>query len=121
MVNTVGSASTGYRLGFGGGHLNWQIPKTPWSHGLQSPQPVEVGRWHHVAATYDNETMRLYLDGKEVATLERGGPVNPSGAQLCLGSYAPSHPRAFFQGALDEVRIWDRALSAEEIAKQAAK
>jgi len=62
--------------------------------------------------------MRLYLDGREVASLPRGGPINPSAPVLCLGSYAPGHPRAFLQGTLDEVRIWDRALSAAEVAER---
>jgi len=119
MVNSVGAANTGYRLGFSGGKLCFQIPKTPWSHLLAAPDPVEVGAWHHVAATYDNDTMRLYLDGREVASLQRGGPINPADSALCLGSYAQGHPRAFFQGALDEVRIWDRALSEAEIAQKA--
>lgn len=119
MVNSVGAADTGYRLGLGDGKLCWQVPKTPWSHLLQAPEPVEIGKWQHVAATYDNDTMRLYLDGREVASVQRGGPINPSDSALCLGSYAPGHPRAFFQGALDEVRIWDRALAAAEIVERA--
>jgi len=46
----------------------------------------------------------------------REGPIQPSEAKLCLGSYAPGHDRAFFQGVIDEVRLYDRALTAEEIA-----
>jgi len=119
MVNSVGAANSGYRLGFDSGKLCWQVPKTPWSHMVKAPEPLEIGKWHHVAATCDDETMRLYLDGKEVASGQRGGPLNPSNSSLVLGSYAPSHPRAFFQGALDEVRIWDRALTASEVAARA--
>ena len=119
MVNSVGAANTGYRLGLGDGRVCWQVPKTAWSHSLSAPDPAQVGTWYHVAATYDNETMRLYLDGQEVASLPRGGPINPSDATLCLGSYAPGHTTAFFQGALDEIRIWDRALTAAEVAAHA--
>ncbi|MBM3501633.1 MAG: hypothetical protein FJX74_23515, partial [Armatimonadetes bacterium] len=115
MVNSVGAANTGYRLGFSGGKLCWQVPKTPWSHLLAAPDPVGVGSWHHVAATYDNTTLRLYLDGREVGSLERGGPINPADATLCLGSYAEGHSHAFFQGAIDEVRLLDRALTPDEV------
>lgn len=115
MLNTGGS-STGYRLGLVGGKLAWQIPKTAWSHGLTAPKPVETGKWVHVAATYDNQTLRLYQDGVLLGSLERGGPIAPSDAKVILGSHGDDSPRTTFQGVLDEVKIWDRALSAAEIA-----
>ncbi|MBI2299738.1 MAG: glycoside hydrolase family 99-like domain-containing protein, partial [Armatimonadetes bacterium] len=121
MLNNIGMSDSGWRLGFDAGKLCFQVPRTEWSHSLKAPDPLSLGAWHHVAATYDNEVMRLYVDGREVAHLERGGPVTPSGAALCIGSYATGHTRAFFQGVLDEVRIWDRALTAEEIAALAAE
>lgn len=119
MVNTIGQSTTGYRLGMGGGHVVFQMPVTSWSHNLTSPDPAPLGKWTHVAATYDNRTMRLYIDGKLVGELARGGKITPSTANLNVGSYAPGHPRAFFEGILDEVTIWDRPLSAEEIAEHA--
>jgi len=119
MVNSVGAANTGYRLGLSGGKLCWQVPRTPWSHLIAAPEPVSLGGWHHCAATYDNEVLRLYLDGEEVASAPRGGPINPADSTLCLGTYAEGHSRAFFQGALDEVRLYDRALTAEEIQARA--
>lgn len=118
MVNTVGAADTGWRLGFGGGKVVWQIPKTAWSHNLTAPEPAPLGVWTHVAATYDNETMRLYIDGEQVGSLVRGGPIHPSDAALHIGSYSASHPRAYFEGVLDEVRVWDRALSAQEVGER---
>jgi hypothetical protein len=121
MVNTVGAADTGYRLGLGDGKIVWQIPQTEWSHNLTCPTPVEVGKWHHVAATYDGRMMRVYVDGEEAASLPRDGAINPSGANLCIGSYAPGNARAFFQGVLDEVRIYNRALTPAEIREHAGE
>jgi hypothetical protein len=120
MINTVGAADTGYRLGMGEGKIVWQIPQTPWSHGLTCPTPVEVGKWYHVAATYDGQMMRVYVNGEEAASLPRDGSINPSGANPCLGSYAPGHSGAFFQGVLDEVRIYNRPLTPDEIRKHAS-
>ncbi len=121
MINTVGAADTGYRLGMDAGKVCWQIPQTPWSHNLSCPTPVEVGKWYHVAATYDGETMRIFVNGEEAASLARSGSINPSGSNLCIGSYGPGNTRAFFQGVLDEVRIYNRALTAEEIRADMAK
>jgi hypothetical protein len=58
--------------------------------------------------------MRLYVDGAEVAALERPGPVKRSHFDLMIGSFAP-RTRAHFQGHLDEVRLFSRALAAAEI------
>ncbi|MCK4401314.1 laminin G domain-containing protein, partial [bacterium] len=74
--------------------------------------------WHHLAGTYDGSWMRLYVDG-----VEEGTPVNQvftiptTATDLTIGSWSPgSHP---FHGAIDEVRIYKRALSADEIADHA--
>lgn len=116
MLNCIGRADTGYRLGLSGGKPVFQIPQTAWSHHLVAPDPLPVGQWSHVAATFDNKVMRLYVNGKQVAQMDRPGPLIPSDTMLCLGSYSPGHGSAFFRGIMDEVYLFDRALSAEEIA-----
>lgn len=121
MLNTVGQSNTGYRLGFGNGRVVWQIPKTSWSHSLAATTPAPLGRWTHVAATYDGAIMRLFIDGVEQGSLQRGGPIAPSGGSLCIGAYGPGNSRTFFQGSIDEVKIWDRALPAEEIRNSAQR
>ncbi|MBN8217499.1 MAG: glycoside hydrolase family 99-like domain-containing protein [Spirochaetes bacterium] len=120
MLNT-GGGSSGYRLGLTGGKISWQIPKTTWSHGLSAPKPLEIGKWVHIVATYDNQTLRLYQDGVPVGSLERGGPITPSDAKVILGSHGDDSPRTTFQGVLDEVKIYDRAFSAAEIAAAQAR
>lgn len=116
FVNSVGSADSGYRLGLDGGRLAWQIPSTPWSHLLTTPETLPVGAWTHVVATYDNTSLRLFVNGVEQAQLERGGVIVPSDVNLCIGNYSPGHAAAFFQGVIDELRILDRPLGADEVA-----
>jgi beta-galactosidase len=78
-----------------------------------------VDRWTHLAATFDNRVMRLYVDGKEVAHRDRPGLIKPSSADLYLGTFAGTPAR--FHGLLDDVRIFDRPLTPAEIAAQAAR
>ena len=118
MINTVGRADSGYRLGMTGGKIAWQVPLSNWSHLLSAPEPLAVGEWSHVAATYDNEALRLFINGEPVGQLARGGPIRPSGAALSLGTFRSGHPTAFFSGWLDEVRIYNRPLSAEEVRQR---
>lgn len=116
IVNRVlgGGENTGYRLGLLEGKPCFEVPQTAWSHHLTAPESMSLGRWVHLAGTFDGHTMRLFVDGVEVATLARPGPINGSHFDLMIGGFAPD-TRAHFQGLLDEVRLFARALSAEEI------
>lgn len=115
MVNTMANSHSGYRLGLDGGRPAWQVPVESWSHSLIASEPLPVGVWSHVAATVDHRLMRLFVNGREVASLERRGFIQP-GRDLALGGYAPAMERAHFRGELDEVRIYRRPLDAQEIA-----
>ena len=73
------------------------------------------GRWHHAAATFDGRTMRVYLDGREIGSLARSGALAAGGpADGCIGSLNGGE---CFQGALDDLRFWAEALTAEEVAR----
>ena len=78
-------------------------------------------KWHHVAATYDNSTfeMKIYLNGVlDASQTLSGGNSNPgSGGQLFVGIFTTSDTRGF-AGKMDEVKIYNRALSPEEIRLQ---
>ena len=58
--------------------------------------------------------MKIYVDGRERGRMARPGPIHATAAHLCLGNYEVGH-KAFFDGILDEVKIFDRALDAAEI------
>jgi len=118
--NEYGDGASGFRLGLSGGKLTFAVPQSPWSHHLSAPEPLPLGRWVHVAGTYDGRLIRLYVDGRECSSLPRGGKVIGNDYQLSLGSYARDH-KAFFSGLLDEVRIYARALTAEQLAAAAKR
>ena len=80
---------------------------------LDSGQVAAVGRWQHVAATYDGSTARIYLDGTLAATSTFTGNVGDSNSWR-IGAYG-SAAGGFFQGLIDNVRIYGRALSANEV------
>jgi len=76
------------------------------------------GGWHHAAATYDGTTWNLYLDGNLEATLVVGQPcASASTQQAAIGSALTSTGAAagFFDGAFDEVRVWNVARTLAEI------
>jgi hypothetical protein len=79
--------------------------------------PVALGTWAHVVLTYDGSSMRLYVDGTEVAgtTTSRYAGA-PSPVDLEIGAeYTNGVPGVFFTGLLDDVAVYDHALSADEV------
>lgn len=69
--------------------------------------------WTHVTATYDGSMIQLYINGSEVASAPHSGGLPYSTADLVIGGQA--NDANYFEGLIDEVRIYDRALTAEEV------
>ncbi|MBN2450775.1 MAG: hypothetical protein JXR77_10325, partial [Lentisphaeria bacterium] len=79
-----------------------------------APEEVLDGTWHHCAGTFDGRWLRVYLDGREIGRLERPGSVSAGGdAPACIGS---SNGGECFQGALDDLRLYRGALTADAVA-----
>jgi hypothetical protein len=78
---------------------------------------VEEGRWQHVAAVFDGETARFYLNGQP--SEEHRVSFETNTAELWIGQ-SPGY-RQGFEGRIDEVRIWSRPLSHAEIVANASE
>lgn len=75
------------------------------------------GSWHMltIVADYSEEQLITYYDGLEIySDAMASGAVAPDSQNIYLGRYTPTHSYAF-NGLLDEVAIWNRSLSAQEI------
>jgi hypothetical protein len=72
------------------------------------------GQWHHVVGTYDGKRVALYVDGELQHELAAIGPLALSTEPLWLGNNA-GQPAQFYQGSLDDVRLYGFGLTAEEI------
>lgn len=97
----------------GNGRLTRLIGKTP----------LEQGRWHYVVGTYDGEAMRLFVDGKldGESREQRGEILYPERGRYAVAAYADDNELYPLDGALFEVKVYARALPAEEIAEVATK
>lgn len=72
--------------------------------------PNSVGQWHHYCVTYQDGVAKVFFDGVE--RISRNVTINTGATDLRIGRWANS----FFDGNIDEFRVWDKALSRETIA-----
>ncbi len=85
---------------------------------------VGDGRWHFVAASYDGTNLKLYMDKqRRRKKAERPGPITKNNWDLCIGNSVVDYGTGeflAFDGLIDEVRVYNRALSDDEIQTIAA-
>ncbi|TBV25653.1 hypothetical protein DMZ43_12005 [Meridianimaribacter sp. CL38] len=104
--------STGFDLRLVNNTLSFR-----WNGGGQvSATGLTTNRWYHTAVTFDGSTYRLYVDGVEINS-NTGGAPNANNRRFLLGAMDRSTniPTNHFNGWLDELRIWNTALTATQI------
>jgi len=124
-TNAVGSVSHGpfvtkgdraYSLKHGLNSIAFFIydPVAKWQAAVYAVDSSFNDQWHHVAGTYDGNDVRLYIDGVEAASTAFAGTIRNISYDLNIGSNDQEAGR-FYDGAIDEVRIYNRVLDATEI------
>lgn len=79
------------------------------------PKAIVGTGWHHCAATFDGQTMRVYLNGTQIGALSRPGRIQAGGrAPGCIGS---TNGNECLQGVMDDLRIYAEALTADDVAR----
>ncbi|QTY25897.1 LamG-like jellyroll fold domain-containing protein [Flavobacterium sp. CS20] len=81
---------------------------------VSSVSSVIDNSWHHVAVTYNNVEAIIYIDGIQNSAVTGSGTINNSTYPVSIGENLQATGR-FYQGNIDEVRIWDVARTAEQI------
>lgn len=81
-----------------------------------SDMTIQPGNWYHIAATWDGSVMRIYINGvQDPNTSSQSGQLEASGLALGIGTHLTAPGDRRFHGFIDDVRIYDRALSPLEI------
>ena len=126
-VNALPAQGEVYLLSFGGWQERWKISLP--SHGkpvftthpgfccsdMDSGTPLSTGVWTHVAMVHDGSRNIIYFNGAKVNEKNVAGALDVTGYPLGIG-YDPIDKANYFNGALDEVALFDQALSDAEIA-----
>lgn len=117
LLTTTGSVTAGVQVTMSEGNVTMSAVSAKNGREYTSAKNVaRPGTWHHAVVVMDKRSTRLVLDGKTVVTT---GPTEIDGTTgLRIGSDA-SGSGSFFKGDIDDVALWNRALSDKEISKLA--
>ena len=73
-----------------------------------------LGQFYHLVSTYDGSHMKLYRGGSEIVSRRQTGSISTSNNPVVVG-YRRGNTDLYFSGIIDEIRIYNRALTADEI------
>ena len=85
---------------------------------LMGANPLPLNAWSHIAGTYDGANIRLYVNGVEVARRPHTGNISTSSGALTIGGDALYGQH--FAGRIDEVRVYNKALTAAQVQSDMA-
>ncbi len=120
-----------WRLGINGegagtGQVAWNLRTSAGILDFGSTARVDDGNWHHIVGTYNNGLASIYIDGELDSDATRGTTVGTGTTRygyIGTGSEATSFngsrgPNRYFDGEIEELRIWNKALTISEIREQ---
>ena len=117
-TSTPGSPTDGYGLTQPSGSSTVRFwvnrPSTVALYSDFVDAPLSVNAWNHVVATYDNAALRIYVNGVQAAAQLFDIAIHQSTQPLLLGGSSTAGTN--WNGALDEVVIYNRALSSAEVS-----
>ncbi|MFI5750765.1 LamG-like jellyroll fold domain-containing protein [Streptomyces sp. NPDC051644] len=89
---------------------------TPGGHRARVEMKPELGKWYHLVGVREGDDLKLYVDGKLVANAA-AGPADVSTGPLSVGRAQYAGQKGdFWNGAVDQVRVYDKALTADEVS-----
>lgn len=117
VVKEENTSNLGYMLRAGdGGKLGFTIGNGSWNECITKTAVLNLNQWHHIAGTFDGSKLRLFVDGKQVDSLTATITLGVSyKTNVAIGNHSSSSYSRYFQGLIDEVRIWNTARNIAEL------
>lgn len=115
-----GNYEMGWVLGYQYRKFSFMLKGTspkPLMTYLTSYEPFDLGRWYHVAGTYDGERQRLYVNGRMLgeSTVQQGPILYPQHFHYGIGVYHDDDEFLTLEGQVHAISVYKAALTPEEI------
>ncbi len=97
------------------GHIpRFRISDNIQNHTLDGAVALSMDEWYNLAGTYDGSSLILYQNGEIIGPTSYKGDIDTNDEDLWIGGH-PLNPERYFEGIIDEIYIYNRALSQAEI------
>jgi len=114
IVSKYSAGANPYQLRIQGSNIRFSVKTTTEGTITTTSSPIPVGQWKYITGTWDGTTMKVYVDGVLASpTLAKTGTMVDNPIDVRIGGSA--NGVLPFNGLIDDVRIYDRALSLSEI------
>jgi hypothetical protein len=110
-----GSWQNRYKISLSDNRLRFTVNTTNGIVDLDSETTPEPGKWYHLAVVYNGQDAELWLNGELDAFKAHTGAINNSPVAMVFGQQLPGSPSFNYHGSLDNIRIFDYALSPDSI------
>ncbi|TAL21855.1 MAG: hypothetical protein EPN94_12110, partial [Nitrospirae bacterium] len=115
----AGNGNTGYQgywLGTTGGYYTFSVGLGGTTYRQLAGAPIEIGIWKHLVGTFDGTTVKIYIDGVLKNSYVMPGTINYSGiGNFTVGQIYDLYSGRYWSGKIDDVAIYNRALTDAEI------
>ena len=98
--------------------FGWSRTRVSKQKTFMSNSDLTLNQWHHVAVTYDGENVEFYIDGQLDSSAQASIALETSNESLVFG--ADLKDGTYFDGELDDARIYNRALNVDELVELSA-
>ena len=121
--HVLGEEKKGYSIGlindvgaFKGPNIGMRLGGIQAVYGFNTTGSMVAKNWHHIAGTYDGKTAKIYLDGEILSNVDRTFEFRGTNdIDLRIGCTKNRPQYTFKNGFIDEVGVWRRALTQDEI------
>jgi hypothetical protein len=113
----VTKGSHAYSLAINGSVIEFSVYSDSTATWTAAQFPIDStfnGSWRHIAGTFDGLAAKLYIDGVLQSTVNYAGLIAGSPTQSILIGSNSENLTQFYQGAIDDVRVYDTAISGDE-------
>lgn len=98
-------------------HLRWTVNTLSAIGDLDATFPLKVDSFYHVAVTYTNGFMAMYLNGELHSYRALNGQIRQANVAFLMGQMLPGEAAYNFNGTIDDVKIYDYALTPDAVAQ----